>query len=253
MSFEEYWLTVMIVFTRLIVFFTVLSFFRSTSIPMLAKTSFVLSISLFVAYQIEPITPTNAWEIVGIVIINVIIGFLLAYVIELMISIIKIGGSLLDMDIGLANPFYDGISGTQATILSKIFYYIFLLIFLVSGGFEKLMYGIIYTFKLSIQKDFLEKEENMLFFIELFQVMFLGALQIALPFMMGTFLLYIALLLLSKVVDKMNILMNVFGIKIFVGIGMVTIMIPALMVIFQQVDEQMIEKFYEYIGFIFTK
>ena len=253
MSFEEYWLTVTIVFTRLMVFFTVLSFFRGTSVPILAKTSFVLSISLFIAYQVEPLTPTNIWELVGIIIIEVIIGFLLAFVIELMISIIKIAGSLLDIDIGLANPFYDGISGTQATILSKIFYYVFLLIFLVSGGFEKIMYGLMYTFKLSIQKDFLQKEDNMMFFVELFQVMFFGALQIALPFMMGTFLLYIALLLMSKVVDKINILMNVFGIKIFVGVAMVTVMIPTLMIIFQQVDEQMIEKFYEYIGFIFKQ
>ena len=64
MSFEEYWLTVTIVFTRLMVFFTVLSFFRGTSVPILAKTSFVLSISLFIAYQVEPLTPTNIWELV---------------------------------------------------------------------------------------------------------------------------------------------------------------------------------------------
>jgi flagellar biosynthesis protein FliR len=220
---------------------------------MLARTSFVLMLSLFVANSIEPIQVGNVWEIVGLIIIEVLIGFLLAFVIEMMIAIVQIAGSILDLDIGLANPFYDGISGSQATVLSKLFYYIFILVFLLSGGFEKMVFGIVGTFELTVQEGFLKNLNHVDFFIELFQQMFFGAIQIAVPFMMATFLVYISLLLMSKVVDKINLLMNIFGIKIFVGITMITIMIPAILVVFQQVDEQLISRFYEYVTYIFRR
>jgi flagellar biosynthesis protein FliR len=220
---------------------------------MLARTSFVLMLSLFVANGIEPIQVENTWEIVGLIIIEVLIGFLLAFVIEMMIAIVQIAGSILDLDIGLANPFYDGISGSQATVLSKLFYYIFILIFLLTGGFEKMVFGVVGTFELTVQEGFLKNENQIDFFIELFQQMFFGAIQIAVPFMMATFLVYISLLLMSKVVDKINLLMNIFGIKIFVGITMITMMIPAILVVFQQVDEQLIARFYEYVTYIFRR
>jgi flagellar biosynthesis protein FliR len=116
-----------------------------------------------------------------------------------------------------------------------------------------MVFGVVGTFELTVQEGFLKNTQQIDFFIELFQQMFFGAIQIAIPFMMATFLVYIALLLMSKVVDKINLLMNIFGIKIFVGITMITIMIPAILVVFQQVDEQLIERFYEYVTYIFKR
>lgn len=253
MELEQYIILVILVFVRITSFFSVLSFFRGNSIPLMAKSTLSISMSLLIASKMEVMDVTSLWELSGFIVIEIMIGVILALVIEMVISVILIAGSLLDMDIGLSNPFNDGISGAQATVLSKIFYYVFLIIFIISGSFEKVLYTLSKTFSLNIKKDFLMNPKNIDFFIDLFQFMFFGALQIAIPFMMSTFLVYIALLLMSKVVDKINILMNVFGIKIFVGITLVVIMIPSLIIVFQQLDEQLLEKLLETINVSFER
>lgn len=253
MTFEEYWLLVLIVSARVTAFIAIMPLLRGSNIPMMAKTSIILSISAFVAYQLEPIQVQNLPELLGILILEVIIGFILAYIVELMFSIVRIAGSLIDLDIGLANPFSDGTTNSQATVISRIFYYVFILIFIVVGGVEQVISGFVYTFQLNFRTEVLSDPAFMSHIIETFNFMFFGALQIAIPFMMSTFLIYIALLLMSKSVDKINILMNIFGVKILVGVIMIAFCVPTLIIVFQQVNDLNTESFYELIRMMFSE
>jgi len=60
-------------------------------------------------------------------------------------------------------------------------------------------------------------------------------------------------LLMSKSVDKINILANVFGIKILVGIMLVFVAIPTITVVFQQVNDNLIEKFFDAMNYMFVR
>lgn len=252
-EFQEYWLLVLIVGSRTTAFLMMLPFFRGRSIPVLAKTSIILSISLFVARSLEPVQIETLPELFGVLAFEIIVGFVLAYMIELIFSIVRVAGSLIDMDIGLSNPFFDSTTNSQSTSISRLFYYVFLMIFLLIGGLETVITGFVYTFQFQLKNDFLSDISFLDYMLETFNYMFFGALQIAIPFMMSTFLVYISLLLMSKSVDKINILMNIFGVKIFVGLAMILLCVPVLIIVFEQANEILIEKFFELIGLMFER
>jgi flagellar biosynthetic protein FliR len=113
--------------------------------------------------------------------------------------------------------------------------------------------GFIYSFGLDISHQFQFGGNLATFILETFTYMFFGALQIALPFMMAMFLVNIAMLLMSKSVDKINILMNVFGIKILVGLALIVVTIPTLIIAFQQLNDNLIEKFMETMNYLFVR
>lgn len=250
MSFDQYWILVILALSRTIAFIYFLPFFKNPGIQNLPKISIALGISVFVAYRMDPVQIQNIWHFAGLILLEFIVGLILAYIIEMMVSAVRIAGSYIDMDIGLANPFAD-MNNTQTTIVSSIFYSMFVLIFLVLDGFNQMFAGFIYSFGLDISGQFLTGGQVLNFILETFTHMFFSALQIALPFMMATFLVNLALLLMSKTVDKINILMNVFGIKILVGLCLIFIAIPTLTIVFQQLNEGLMEHFMDVMKLMF--
>lgn len=252
MSFDQYWILVLLALARTITFIFFLPFFKSQGFPNMVKLAISLGIAIFVAYRMEPIVIENLWHLLGLIFLEVIVGFMLAYVVELMVSVVRVAGSFIDLDIGMANPFFD-MNQTQTTVISSLFYSMFVLVFLVVDGFNEMLAGFIYSFGLNISEQMFLGGGLLDFFLETFTYMFFGALQIALPFMMATFLVNLALLLMSKSVDKINILMNVFGIKILVGLALIFVAVPTLIIVFQQVNDSLIEKFLEVMNYMFER
>ena len=252
MSFDEYWVLVLLALARSVTFIFFLPFFRVSGIPTMAKASIAIGISLFVAYRMDPISLDSIWTFLAMMLLQVIIGLILAYVVEMMVSIVKIAGSYVDIDIGFSNPFMD-INHSQTTALSNLFYLMFVLVFLVTDGFNNVLAGFIYSFGLDITKQFLLGGDLLSFLLDTLSYMFFGALQIALPFMMATFLVNLAMLLMSKSVDKINILANVFGVKILVGVLLIFVTIPTITVVFQQVNDNLFEKFLEVMKYMFER
>lgn len=218
----------------------------------MVKAVIAIGISIFVAYRMEPVHVDNLWSLLGLMLLEAVVGLILAYIVEMMVSIVRIAGSYIDIDIGLATPFMD-MNQTQTTVFSSLFYSIFVLIFLMLDGFNNMFAGFIYSFGLDISKQFLTGGHLLNFILETFTYMFFGALQIALPFMMATFLVNLALLLMSKSVDKINILANVFGIKILVGLALIFVAVPVITIVFQQINDNLMEKFYEAMNYMFLR
>lgn len=252
MSFDQYWILVLLALSRSVAFIFFLPFFRNQGFPNMAKVALSLGIAIFAAHKMPTVEVDSVWTLVGLLVLEVIIGLILAYTVELMVSVVKVAGSYIDMDIGFSTPFMD-MNQSQTTILSSLFYYIFVLVFLVTDGFNQVFAGFIYTFKFDVSHQFLLGGDLLNFVIETFTYMFFGALQIALPFMVATFLVNLALLLMSKYVDKLNILTNVFGIKILVGLALTFVAVPTLLIVFQQLDDNLIEKYFETMKYMFER
>ena len=252
MSLEQYWILVLLAFARTVSFIFFLPFFRNSGFPNMCKIAISLGIAMFAAYRMDPIPIENVWHFTGLFLLEFMAGLILAYVVEMMVSVVRIAGSFIDIDIGLSNPFMD-INQGQTTLVSSLFYSMFVLSFLLLDGFNEMLSGFIYSFGLDLSKQFLFGGDLINFILETFTYMFFGALQISLPFMMATFLVNLAMLLMSKSVDKINILLNVFGVKILVGLALIFVATPTLMIVFQQLNDSLIEKFFETMNYMFQK
>lgn len=251
MNFEEYWILVMLATARIGAFLFMLPFFRGQGIPAMAKGSLAFALGMFTAYQMQPVSVNTMPELIVHVVIEVLIGLFLAFTIEVMVSAVKMAGALIDMDIGLANPIFDPLSGEASTIISKIFFAYFITIFIAMNGVSFFVGGIVQTFQFKVPEQMFGKEIMLEYLVEIANSMFLGAVQIAFPFMFATFLVNLTLLFMGKSVDKINIFMNMFGIKILVGLVLVTISVPILSTVFQQVYEALDEQFIEAVHILF--
>lgn len=237
---------------RTVSFIYFLPFFKGGGFLQMPKVAISLGISIFAAFHMKPVVIESLWELAGLAILEVIVGVTLALVVETVISVVRVAGSFIDLDIGMANPFPD-MSNSATTVMATIFYSIFVLILFATDGFSQMLSGFIYTFGLDISTQLLAGGDMVDFILELFTYMFFGALQIALPFMMASLIVNLSFLLMAKTVDKINVLQNIFGIKILVGIFLVCISVPTLMIVFEQLGETLLEKFLESLNYMFLR
>lgn len=250
---QGYWMMTLLVASRTSAFMMTTPFLKGRYIPFAAKMGIILPISLFVASQIEEVDVDNTLVFFELVLFEIIVGMTLGFLIELISNTIRMAGSLIDQDIGLANPFFDPNFNAQSTTISRMFFYVFLIVFILMGGINKILQAFVRTFELNAKSAFYGDQAFLDFFIDTLDFVFLGAIQIAIPFMMSTFLIYIAMLMMSKTVDKINLLMNIFGIKIMVGMIMLLVCVPVLMIAFEQVGQGLMEKFVESFEYMFVK
>jgi len=250
---QSTWIMTLLVMARTFAFLSTLPVLRGIKIPLSGKLAITLPISIFIAHQIEIVEVETVLEFLGLLSFEVVVGLTLGFILELITSIVRMAGSLIDQDIGLANPFFDPNFNAQSTTVSRIYFYVFLLVFIVLGGIQKVIEGYSYTFQLTARTTFYGEQTFLDFLLDTIDFMFVGAVQIAIPFMMSTFLVYIALLMMSKTVDKINLLMNIFGIKIAVGMVMIFISIPVLIMAFEQVFESFFDTFLDLIGTMFER
>lgn len=251
-TFEEQWIAVLLATARIGAFLFTLPFFRGMGIPYLAKGALALNLAFFSTIGMEtgPGVTTMS-DLILRVMMEVGIGLFLSYAIEVITSAVRMAGALIDMDIGLANPIFDPTSGGASTILSKIFFSYFILIFIGMNGVSFFVGGLMHTFQFQVPGAWFGDEAFLEYVVDLLNSMFLGAVQIAFPFMFATFLVNLTLLFMGKTVDKINIFMSMFGIKILVGLVLVAISLPILTTVFQQVYEMMDERFVEGLQLLF--
>lgn len=245
MSFEAYWIVVMMVTARIGAFLFLLPFLRGLGVPAMAKGSISFALALLVARDLSAYPVHTLGDIITHLVMEVMIGAFLAFIIEVLVSAVRFAGSLIDVDIGIGTPIFDPTSGAMNTVISKIFFAYFTIIFVALGGLGFFIGGIARTFQFDIPLTWMGKDALFDFVVDAANSMLVGGVQIAFPFMFATFLVNLTLIFMGKSVDKLNILMNMFGIKILVGLFLVMMSIPILTIVFQQVYEGLDEQFLE--------
>src|SRR5690625_3635819 len=104
---QSTWIMTLLVMARTFAFLSTLPVLRGIKIPLSGKLAITLPISIFIAHQIEIVEVETVLEFLGLLSFEVVVGLTLGFILELITSIVRMAGSLIDQDIGLANPFFD--------------------------------------------------------------------------------------------------------------------------------------------------
>jgi flagellar biosynthetic protein FliR len=171
-------------------------------------------------------------EYAVLVVKEVAVGILLGAVTSFCVQIIMLSGKIIDMDIGISMAqIYDPTTKLQVGIMGNLYYYLLLLMLIVSGLYRYLVSAIVETynavpigqvkFSTTIYTDILK------FLAEYFVIGF----RIALPVFAVMLLVNCVLAILAKVAPQMN--MFVIGIQLKLCIGVIVIyftisMLPAV-------------------------
>ena len=210
-----------LILIRLASFVYAAPFFNTANVPNRFKIGFSLALSMIV-YSLHPdmaVQYDNIIDYCIIVVQELIVGILLGAVSSFAVQIIQFSGKIIDMDIGLSMAqIYDPTTRMQVGIMGNFYYYLVMLLLIVSGLHRYLVAAIVETynaipvggvkFSSTIYTDILK------FVSEYFVIGF----RIALPVFAVMLLVNCILAVMAKVSPQMNMFVVGIQLKLFVGL-----------------------------------
>jgi len=247
-------LSILIAFARIASFLYMVPLFKNRFVPSTLKLGIALSVSLLVYKQVPFDDVTNLPQLVVLLLMQIMLGAALGYVVQLIFSIPQIAGALLDMDMGFSSSsLLDPNSGQRNTLIANLYSTLFMLIFVMVGGINNLMYGLVLSFKFT---DVLLFTANQNFFetlLMVFQYMLVSSVQIALPIIAAMFILNFMLMVLGKIAPQLNILFNMMPVKIAVGLLFLYFTIPVVGDFFANIVDNLNDQFLDVLESMMTK
>lgn len=223
-----------LILVRLASFVSVAPFFNTANTPVRLKVGFSFAMTMLV-YSLHPdmsVTYNNVIEYAGIVLMEVAVGLILGAATAFCVQIIIFAGKIIDMDIGISMAqIYDPTTRTQVGIMGNFYYYLVMLILIVSGLHRYLVAAIVETFN-AIPVGGVKFEGTILdTVIDFMADYFIIGFRIVLPVFAAMLLLNCILAILAKIAPQMNMFVVGMQLKLFVGILVIFVtvgMIPAI-------------------------
>lgn len=250
----ELWAGTFFAFCRIATFLYFLPFFSGRSVPAMAKITFGLGLSITVADKIDISQISTIGEVIAYAATQLVIGLVLAKIVEMLLNIPKMAGHIIDFDIGFSQAsLFDVNSGTQSTLIATIFDIFFVIIFVSLGGIDYFVATILKSFQYTeaisklLTTNFLDSVLATLLFV------ITSAVEIALPIMGTLFIINFVLILIAKNAQQLNIFTNAFLIKITCGILLIAMSVPMLAYIFKNLTNVLFEEYTKLFNFFLTK
>lgn len=171
--------------------------------------------------------PTDAMAIAGLVVKEIMVGLVFAFIIGLLFAALSVAGSLMDTIIGFSfGAMVDPITGNNGTILSQTYALMGVMVFIAINGDAMLVQGFAKTFELVPLLDAPNMNRMMDGAIGAFAGIFTAAIQICAPVLLALFLTDIAFGLVTKVVPTLNVFSLGLPTKVIVGIVVMGASLP---------------------------
>ena len=231
-DFNKYCGAGMLIFVRILAFFSIAPAFSRKDIPVIIKVSFSLLLTFcFIDIVKETVVPAGISYTVCII-LNVVFGSLLGFVARTIFETIQAAGEIINMQMGLQSAMmFDSSAKAQVSVMGKLFMYLSTVIYIEIGG----LYWLLNAFKRGFEIFPLyamvipmDKFINMESIITLTgNVLFIG-LQIASPILLVTLAQDIILGIISKTAPQINVFQLSFIFKPVVGASILIIILPLL-------------------------
>ena len=233
-----------LILIRLASFVYAAPFFNTANVPNRFQTGFSLALSM-IASSLHPdmaVQYDNIIDYCIIVVQELIVGILLGAVSSFAVQIIQFSGKIIDMDIGLSMAqIYDPTTRMQVGIMGNFYYYMLMLLLILSGMHRFLIEAIVETYNVIPIGGVKFGAGLYTTVIQFMSDYFVIGFRIALPVFATMLLLNCILAILARIAPQMNMFVVGMQLKIFVGIFVIffTIsMLPAVSnIIFEEIKD----------------
>ncbi len=205
--------------------------FSSPVLPNQFKALLVLGMSLAVFPMMLPhiTAPATLASAVGGMVGELAIGVLIGLGITLVFAGVQVAGQLISQQAGLAlgdvfNPMFE----SSTTVVSEVYFYVAMMIFLVVGGDQALIRALLDSFK-SIPPLTLQSSGNFAnVLVNLLTLSFTISIRVGGPTMLALLLAFLALGFISRTVPQLNLLTIGFPIKLALALAMMAMTMMSL-------------------------
>lgn len=173
--------------------------------------------------------PTDAVQVAALMVEQVLVGVLLAFVVAALMAAVQTAGGLADIVSGFSfGATVDPINGNQGGTFSELYGLVGVMLFIAIGGDAWILHGIARTFDLVPLSagphlgSIVSAAETSV------SSLFVSAVEVAAPVIMALLITDVAFGMVSKVVPQMNVFSVAFPLKTGVAILVVAASLPFL-------------------------
>ena len=198
-----------------------------TNIPAAFRTGMALVLSVFVTSVTEqrPAQPSGLAEFMGLMLLEIFIGFLLGMAVNFFFYIPQLAGSMIDTQMGMTmNQMYDAGSAANMSVTGQILNVLMLLLFFAGGG------------HLTLLRMFITSEQIVPFgqvavglpayelLLELFVECTVLSVKLCMPVLAAELIAQVGMGVLMKVIPQINVFAINIELKVIVGLALVLVL-----------------------------
>ncbi len=241
----------LLIFFRVSTFFMVMPFFRDTAVPPQVRILFSLLIS-FIVLLLLPTTPDlEILSLTGLLLSlkQILVGLVAGFIFQIVFEVFNAAGSLTALQTGLGfASLIDPQSHNQTAVVSQIYSYAALLVFLSLNGHLALIKLLIDSFNTVPITDISLPTAHLKAIIDFSSAIFSDSIFIALPAAIALLIVSLTFAIMSSVAPQLNIISVGFPITLIFGMTIIYLglsnVILHMPIVFQQ-GFFLINKFYQ--------
>ena len=214
---------------RVLALFSTAPLLSHRAIPVRIKVGLALAISAVVLPSVAapPISDVLSAAGLALLVQNILVGVVIGFTVRIVMAALEMAGDLLGLQMGLSFAgFFNPASGQTQTAVSSFMSLLALLMFVAIDGHLLLVHALAESFRLFPLTPGAELPFSFDRVARMGADMFSIALTIALPFIAVMLLVNIVLGVLARVAPQLNIFAIGFPLTIFVGLGVLFLMLP---------------------------
>lgn len=219
-----------LVLTRISAFFLILPVFGWKAIPVSVKVAMTLLIAIFFSMIMPSVVKAGQIRTVEAVLLianEATYGLALGLIVTILFSVIKLGGRIIERQMGLAMAqVLDPLTGERTQPLSSLLEMIFIILFLSANGHHLFLLIISRSYEAFPAGSIPTIQVLAEGVIKAGSTMFVASLRLAAPMLAAFLLLMVALAVLARIVPEMNILFISLPLRVGLGLMMAVIFLP---------------------------
>ncbi|KKB38962.1 flagellar biosynthetic protein FliR [Bacillus thermotolerans] len=234
----------LLVIVRVTSFFIVIPLFSHRTIPAMHRIGFAILLSWMMYYTVEVPMLEIDGRYVLLVLKEALVGLSIGLAAYIILAAIQIAGALIDFQMGfiIANVI-DPQTGAQTPLTGQYLNMFALLLLLALDGHHLILDGIYYSYQyIPVDQIALHFGDGSLanYISRAFGMMFMLALQMAMPVVAVLFLVDVALGIVARTVPQINIFVVGFPIKIAVAFIVMVVVMGAIFAVVEELFEMML-------------
>ena len=220
-----------LVLARITPLFVIAPLFSSNMIPSSVKgiVAVAFAIGLTGIAMHGQHVPTDPLPVAGLVVVNLLVGMVLAFAVAGMFAAVQTAGGLADNVSGFSfGATVDPINGNQGGTFSELYGMVGVMLFVAIGGDAWILQGLARTFSLVPLTKGPQVASMVSGAESAFGTIFVAGVEVAAPVILALLITDVAFGLVSKVVPQLNVFSVAFPLKVGVALLVVGASLPFL-------------------------
>lgn len=239
----------LLILCRILSFIALSPVFSEKNFPNMAKIGLGGFLTFFVISTINNYQVTDSYLVFGLLIIKeVTFGMSMGYISKLVFNAILIAGQLIDFQIGfLSAQLYDPTFQASMSQYGRVYYWLALSVFFITGLHRMLIHGILLSFKVVPLGNFKLTGSTIDGITRLFVNAFQMGISLAAPLVVALVTIDILLGFISRTVPQLNVLMMSLPVKQALGFLITIILLPSIFSVLQNYLPNSINNMWDFI------